>query len=268
MNVQSKVIVVTGAGSGIGRQLVLRLLDRGASVAAVDIDTEGLHTTRGLCGAGAARVSLHRVDIASRDDVSRLREEVTGRHGGVDAVINNAGVIHPFKPVAELEAGMAERMIAVNYLGVVSITRAFLPLLLERPTAHIVNVSSLGGLLAFPYQTLYGASKAAVKVFSEGLRAELRHTQVGVTVVFPGAIATNITRNCNAHTAQIEKLNRYYKGTSADAAAGRIIEGIERNRFRVTIGLDAKMLDLLYRFSPGLAVRLVGTLMQAALSPN
>jgi len=268
MDLQAKVFVVTGGGSGIGRQLVLNLLDRGAIVAAVDIDMEGLGATRDLCGPWANRLSLHRADVSDCDDVCRLARDVLARHRCVDGIINNAGIIHPFKPVLELDERIAERVFAVNYLGVVNVTRTFLPWLLERPSAHIANVSSLGGLFAFPNQTLYGASKAAVKVFSEGLYAELRHTAVGVTVVFPGAIATNITHNCAAHTARIDRLHRYYKGTSAERAARRIIAGIEANRARVTIGADAAILDGLYRLFPRLTVLLVGALMRAALPPD
>jgi short-subunit dehydrogenase len=265
MKVHNKVIVVTGGGSGIGQQLVLILLEKGAAVAAVDINLDGLVETRKLADALASKLSLHQTDISNRESVSRLVADVISRHGCVDAIINNAGVIHPFNSVVELDYNVIERMINVNYFGVINITKEFLPLLLKRPVAHIANVSSMGGLFAFPNQTFYGASKAAVKLFSEGLYVELKGTNVGVTAVFPGAIDTNITRNCGAHNARIEKFNQIYKGTPAATAARCIIAGIEKNRFRVIVGIDAKILSFLYRICPRLTILLVGKVMKLAM---
>ena len=265
MKVKNKVIVVTGGGSGIGRQLVLHLIRKGAVVAAVDVNADALNETKNLVSSPSSTLSLHQIDIANRASVSSLVAQVIGRHGCVDAIINNAGIIHPFHPINELDYGVIERMINVNVYGVINVTKEFLPLLLLRPTAHIVNVSSLGGLFAFPNQTFYGASKGAVKVFSEGLYAELRNTDVGVTVVFPGAINTNITKNCGAHNERIEKFNRIYKGTSAETAARCIVAGIEKCRFRVTVGIDAKILSFLYRVCPRLTIVLIGKVMKMAM---
>ena len=123
----------------------------------------------------------------------------------------------------------------------------------------------MGGLFAFPNQTYYGASKAAVKLLSEGLYVELKGTNVGVTVVFPGAINTNITKNCGAHNERIEKFNQIYKGTPAETAARCIIAAIEKNRFRVIVGIDAKILSFLYRLCPRLTIVLVGKVMKLAM---
>ncbi len=265
MKVHNKVIVVTGGGNGIGQQLVLNLLEKNAVVAAVDINLDGLVETKALAGALASKLSLHQTDISNGESVSRLVEEVISLHGCVDAIINNAGVIHPFNSVLELDYSVIERMINVNYYGVINITKGFLPLLLKRPVAHIANVSSMGGLFAFPNQTFYGASKAAVKLFSEGLYVELRGTSVGVTMVSPGAINTNITKNCGAHNEKIEKFSQLYKGTPAKTAARCIIAGIEKNKFNVLIGIDAKILSFLYRLSPRLTIVLVGTVMKMAI---
>jgi short-subunit dehydrogenase len=267
MKVQNKVIVVTGGGGGIGQQLVLNLLERGASVAAVDINVNGLNATKALAGHLSSKLSLHQADISNRESVAQLATEVTSHHGCVDGVINNAGIIHPFKPVNELDHGLIERIINVNLYGVINVTKVFLPLLLERPAAHIANVSSMGGLFAFPNQSIYGASKAAVKLLTEGLFTELRGTNVGVTVIYPGAIATDITKNCGAHSEKFDRIQKQiYGGTSPQTAARCIVDGIERNRFRVIIGVDAKILSFLYRIAPRLTILLVGKIMKMAMS--
>jgi len=264
MQVKGKVLVVTGGGDGIGRQIVLDLLRRGATVAAADINLNGLNETQKLASSLAAGLSVHQVDIANRDSVAALVAEVTRQHGHVDGVVNNAGIIHPFKPVNDLDYGVIERVVNVNLYGVINVTKAFLPLLLARPEAHIVNVSSMGGLFAFPLQTVYGATKAAVKVLSEGLFAELRGTHVGVTVVYPGAIATDITKNSGVHNKSLEKSG--FRGSSPQAAARQIVDGIEKNRFRVYVGMDSKVLDLVYRMNPRLVITNLSRLMNSVMS--
>lgn len=170
MKVRNKVILVTGGGSGIGQQLVLNLLLRGATVAAADINENGLNQTRLLAGALADRLSLHKTDISDRGAVKALADDFIGRHGHVDGIINNAGIIHRFEPVSELGFDVIDRIINVNLHGVFNITKAFLPHLKTRPEALIANISSMGGLFAFPNQTIYGASKAAVKLFTAAIK--------------------------------------------------------------------------------------------------
>lgn len=266
MKVQGKVVVVTGAGSGIGQQLVLTLLQRGAAVAAVDINASGLDATGKLAGQVQNRLSLHQADISSRESVARLARDVVHFHGHVDGVINNAGIIHPFRPILELDDELIERVVNVNLFGVINIIKAFLPLLLERPVAHIANVSSMGGLFAFPNQSIYGASKAAVKLVSEGLLTELRGSRVGVTVVYPGAIATDITRNCGAHNEKFDKVQKIYAGTLPRVAAQAIVDGIESGRFRVSIGIDARILSVFYRLFPRLTILLVDKVMRIVMA--
>ena len=206
MKVQNKVIVVTGGGNGIGRELVLNLLSRGARVAAVDIDESGLQETARLAEDKKDKLSMHIVNITDRDAVAALPEQVIAQHGAVDGVINNAGIIQPFVRVQELGYDAIERVMNVNFYGTLYMTKAFLPHLLKRPEAHIVNLSSMGGFLPVPGQSLYGASKAAVKLLTEALNSELKTTNVGVTVVFPGAIGTNIAVNSGvANTLRVEK---------------------------------------------------------------
>lgn len=265
MELAGKVFVVTGGGSGIGRQLVLRLLQRGAIVAAVDINPDALRVTQEMVAPNADKLSVHQVDISDRSAVAQLVQNVIQQHSQVDAIINNAGVIHPFKPVNELQYAAIDKVFSVNLHGVINLTKEFLPLLLNRPTAHITNISSMGGLFAFPKQTFYGASKAAVKLISEGLYAELKGTNVGVTVVFPGAINTDITRNSDSHDDKLDRFNRERLSTSPETAALKIVEAIEQNRFSLHIGLDAKLLGFLYRMLPKTTVRLLSRIMKIAI---
>ena len=192
MRVQSKVIVVTGGGSGIGRELALHLLSKNARVAAVDVDEAALRQTAELAANKKEDLSTHVVDITDKASVAKLPAQVISRHGSVDGIINNAGIIQPFVRVAEVEYSAIERVMGVNFYGTLHMIKAFLPHLLERPEAHLVNVSSMGGFLPVPGQSIYGASKAAVKLLTEGLRSELVETPVRVTVVIPGAVGTNI----------------------------------------------------------------------------
>lgn len=265
MKLSGKVVVVTGGGSGIGQQIVLTLLGKGARVAAVDINAAALQETQAQAGTLDSQLTLHQTDISDRDAVTQLVAEVVRQHSCVDVLINNAGIIHPFKSLHALEVGVIDKVIKVNLFGVINMTKAFLPLLLERPVAHIVNVSSMGGLFAFPKQTLYGATKAAVKLISEGLYSELRKTNVGVTVVFPGAVKTDITRNCDAYPVKLDRFSHLRYGTSAATAALRIVSAIEKNRFSVHIGADAKILGFLYRVFPRWTVMVLGRLMDIVL---
>lgn len=194
MKFAGKIMVVTGGGNGIGRQVVLELLRRGAIVAAVDIRQESLDETATNAEAGE-RLTTHVVDITDRERTEALSDDVVAAHGAVDGSINVAGIIQPFVKLNELEYDIIERVINVNLYGTIHMVKAFLPRLMERPVAHVANVSSMGGFLPVPGQTIYGASKAAVKLMTEGLYAELLETNVAVSVIMPGAVGTDITGN-------------------------------------------------------------------------
>lgn len=268
MKLADKVVVVTGGGSGIGRELVLLLLAKGSRVAAVDVDASSLQETSELVGSMKERLSTHVVNIADKEAVGQLPEQVIEAHGAVDGVINNAGIIQPFVRVGELDEADIERVMDVNFYGTVYMTRAFLPYLRKRPEAHIVNVSSMGGFLPVPGQTVYGASKAAVKLFTEGLRSELLDTNVRVTVVFPGAIGTNIAENSGLGRempAEGAEEESSFKPLPADKAAEIIVDGIEKNSYRVLVGSDARMMDLLYRLHPRFAANLIFKRMKSLL---
>ncbi|KAB7730418.1 SDR family NAD(P)-dependent oxidoreductase [Rudanella paleaurantiibacter] len=258
MKLQDKLVIVTGAGSGIGRELTLQLLQKGARVAGVDIHADALTQTGQLAGVGSDRFRGFTLDIADKSGVDAFPETVAAHFGHpADGLINNAGIIQPFKPVTELTTDEINRVFNVNFYGTLYLTRAFLPSFLQRPEAHIVNISSMGGFLPVPGQTIYGAAKAAVKLFTEGLYAELIGTNVRVTVVFPGAIATNITENSGLGTPKASTESSSIKPMPADKAAGAILDAIETNRFRVTVGSDARFLDLLYRFNPRYATEFI-----------
>lgn len=266
MKVASKVFVVTGGGNGMGRELVLLLLKMGARVAAVDISEKGLQETADLAGSMKERLSTHMVNITDRAAVEVLPEDVLAAHKVVDGLINCAGIIQKFVKFNELPFSEVDRVLNVNFNGTVNMTKAFLPLLLARPEGHIINFSSMGGYLPVPGQTVYGASKAAVKLFTEGLYAELMGSNVHVTIVFPGAIATNIAANSGVsiqmpESAQSSKI----KTTSPQEAARVVVDGIEKNSFRVFIGSDAKMMDFFYRLNPKQAVKLITDQMKSLL---
>ena len=265
MQVQNKVIVVTGAGNGIGRELCMLLLQKQAIVAGVDLNQEALAETQKIAGVGDDRFKGYVLDITDKANVDALPEEVVKHFGSVDGLINNAGIIQKFIPVNDLPIEQINRVMNVNFYGTLNMTKAFLPLLLKRPKAHIVNISSMGGFIAFPGQTIYGAAKAAVKIFTEGLYAELKDSNVNVTVVHPGAIATNITANSGLGGPKIDASSAKNAMTLSPAKAAKIIiRGMEKNKFRVTVGKDATFLDLLYRLNPRFATNFIGRMMKRA----
>ena len=263
-----KTVAVTGGGNGIGRELVLGLLKRGARVAALDMSEAGLADTVRLAGDDGGRVSTHVVNITDRPAVHALPEAIVTAHGQIDGLINCAGIIQPFVLFNDLDYEAIERVMNVNFWGTVHTCKAFLPYLLERPSAHIVNVSSVGGYLPVPGQTMYGASKAAVMLMTEGLHSELAATNVAVTVAFPGATATSISVNSGVTTAaqaEAQKGTSKIKMTEPDAAARLILEGMERDAYRVFAGSDAAMMDRLSRLAPEKAANLIYKQMRSIL---
>ncbi len=267
MKASGKLWVVTGGGNGMGRELVLQLLARGARVAAVDRSERSLAETAALSGDGAVSLSTFVLDITDQAGVEALPDRISAKSGPVDGLINNAGVIQPFVKVVDLGYPEIERVLKVNFFGTLHMTKAFLPRLIARPEAHLVNISSMGGFVPFPGQVLYGASKAAVKLLTEGLASELADTGVKVTVVFPGAVLTNIT--ANSGVAALPNPTAGQKppmiGLTPANAARIILKGIERDRVRVMVGIDARIMDFLSRLAPRTAARLIQKAMSRML---
>ena len=185
-------------------------------------------------------------------------------HGVVDVLINNAGIIQPFQRVEQLDYDTIDRVMNVNFMGTLYMVKAFLPLLRQRPVAHIANVSSMGGFFPFPGQTVYGASKAAVKLLTEGLYAELLDTNVGVSVVMPGAVATSITENSGVAAPDAEGA-KGLQPTEPETAARVILDGIAGNKLHVYVGNDSRAMSLAIKLAPKQATKLVQKQMKGLI---
>ena len=260
--ISGSAAAVTGAASGIGRALALELAARGCDLALADRDEAGLQQVAAEIGkTGTRKVTTHRVDVGEPAQIQEFANAAIAAHPSLNIVINNAGVAL-LGAFDEVDQAQMEWLININFWGVVHGTRAFLPQLSGREAAHIVNISSIFGIIAPSGQTAYCASKFAVRGFSESLRHEfwLNNSPVQLTVVHPGGIKTNIVRNMRTGAAitdnarrveSIERFDTEFAKTTSEVAAQTIIKGIEKNAPRVLIGNDAKFMDLLQRFRPG-----------------
>jgi len=259
--INGSAAAVTGAASGIGRALALELAARGCDLALADRDEAGLQQVAAEIGKTAKRkITTHRVDVADIKQIEDFAAAATSAHPGLNIVINNAGValLGNFN---EIEQAQMDWLFNINFWGVVHATRAFLPHLAKQPAAHIVNLSSIFGIIAPPGQTAYSAAKFAVRGFSESLRHELAMAKspVRLSVVHPGGVATNIVRNSRTGTGvtdnarRADSIDRFETMAinTPTTAAQRIITGIEKNQPRILIGGDAKFMDLLQRLLPG-----------------
>ena len=269
MKIHDKTFVVAGAGGGIGSELVLGLLQRGARVAGVDLKQENLDALKSRAGKLSSNLSLHPLNITDKEAVQKLPDDVITTHGSIDGVINCAGIILPFVKVNELKYDAIERVMNVNFFGTLYMTKSFLPYLLERDEAHLVNVSSMGGFLPVPGQSVYGASKAAVKLLTEGLYAELLDSPVRVSIVFPGATNTKITQNSGVHmpagAAMSDTAKLAARMLPADKAAAIILDGIEHDKPQIFTGSDSRMMNRLYRLNPVFATKFIAKQMKSLL---
>ena len=259
--IRGAAAAVTGAANGIGRALAFQLAARGCDLALADRDEAGLQAAAAELGKShAVKVSIHRVDVAQSDQIEAFAQSAIAAHPGLNILINNAGVALLGR-FDEIDQAEMEWLIDINFWGVVRTTRALLPQLSRQREAHIVNLSSIFGIVAPPGQTAYAAAKFAVRGFSESLRHELQMaaSPIRLSVVHPGGVATSIARNSrtgvgmtdNARRAQsIERFEAAAKTTPAEAAL-RIVTGIEKNSPRILIGNDARFMDWLQRLRPG-----------------
>ena len=265
---EDKTIAITGAGSGIGRALAQGLAARGAKLALADKDAAGLDAT--IAQLGNAHTSRHVVDVGDRDAVYAFAEATAATFGTVDGVINNAGVA-VVGTMADTSDADFQWLMDINFWGVVHGTRAFLPLVRQAETGWIVNVSSVFGLIGYPGQSAYNASKFAVRGFTEALRHELAALapHVRVVCVHPGGIKTQIARNARFHPNRLSGLSREQAvdqfdqstPTTPDQAAATILRGMERGRPRVLIGPDARLIDTVQRLMPAGYLTLLGRLL-------
>ena len=256
MRLAGRTAVITGAAGGIGRAIAMSLARRGCHLALTDIDETGMAGTADLTRGHGIRVSRHRIDVADRAAVANFPDIVIAEHGGVDVLVNNAGVAvgGTFEQVSDEDF---EWLFEINFWGVVRMTRAFLPLLRASDDARVVNLSSIYGVVAPPEQTAYSASKFAVRGFTEALRHELEGSGVGVSVVHPGGVATSIAENARvpAETSEEEiarRRARYRKllRLPPEVAGEAIVRGIERRQSRILVGSDAKVISLIARLLP------------------
>jgi NADP-dependent 3-hydroxy acid dehydrogenase YdfG len=266
-----KVAVVTGAGSGIGQALALELGRSGAKVAISDVDVEGLAQTEEQLKAIGAHVKADRLDVTEREAFLAYADSVAEHFGKVNQIYNNAGIafsgdveVSQFKDI--------ERVMDVDFWGVVNGTKAFLPHLIASGDGHVINVSSLFGLMSVPGQAAYNSAKFAVRGFTEALRQEmvLAGHPVGVTTVHPGGIKTAIARNATAAEGldanDLAKMfDKRLARTSPKRAAEIILEAVRKNKARVLVGADAKALDLLVRLTGSGYQRIVGLSMSRVM---
>lgn len=268
MKIHGKVFIITGAGSGMGRQLSLQLIAKGAMVAGVDLHKKPLHETLELSGGNQKLFFPIEHDITDFEQSANIISSIQSHFGQIDGIINNAGIIQPFIKIQDLPIEKIIQVMNVNFYGTVYLTKAVLPILLQRPEAHIVNISSMGGFLPVPGQSVYGASKAAVKLFTEGLYAELKNSSVRVSVVFPGAVATNISENSGVKIeipAGEQAQNSSMQALPSETAAQIIIDGIQNDKLHILVGSDSKFLNFLYRLAPKYATDFITKKMQSLL---
>jgi len=246
---EGRVVVITGAASGIGRALAVDLAGRGATLALSDVDTVGLAETARLASSLGAEVKSDHLDVTQREAVYAYADAVVARFGKVNQLYNNAGIAYHGE-FERSEFKDIERIVDVDFWGVVNGTKAFLPHLIASGDGHLINVSSLFGLLGIPGQTAYNAAKFAVRGFTESLRQEMliaKHP-VRVTCVHPGGIKTAIARNAAVPDGDDQQsfaqfFDSKLARTTPEAAAKTILRGVRKNRPRVLIGADAKLLD-------------------------
>lgn len=246
--------VITGAGSGIGRSLALQLNARGCRLYISDINPESLAETARLLSRQDVPCDQQQLDVADRAAMHTWADRIGAERDSVDIVINNAGVGLADR-VDEMSYDNLDWMMGVNFWGVVQGSMAFLPLLKQAPQGHLVNISSMFGLIGVPTQSAYNAAKFAVRGFTESLRQEMRGSRVHVCCVHPGGIATDIARHSRGGSLDIspdERDARFRKmaRTSPESAAAQILKAVERKKHRLLIGLDAKLVSLVSRLFP------------------
>ena len=267
-----RVVAITGAGSGIGRALALEAAARGAHLALSDVNVDRVAETAALVPPGDRRVTTAALDVADRAAVHAWADDVVADHGSVNVIVNNAGVAL-MAPVAELTIEDFRWLMDINFWGVVHGTDAFLPHLKAAGSGHVVNISSVFGLMAIPSQAAYNASKFAVRGYTDALRIELEveGSQVSATTIHPGGIKTNIARDARgkaddpALRAESERSFDAVARTTPEKAARQILDAVEKNRRRALIGPDAIVFDAVARMPAVVPQRLLAAFARRRL---
>lgn len=251
-NIQGKVAVITGAGSGIGRALAICLAHEGCHLAISDMNMEGLEKTKKLTAYSTVQVRSYYLDVADKEAVYAHADDVERDFGQVNLIFNNAGVALSSKLV-DIDIKDFEWLMNIDFWGVVYGTQAFLPKLITSGEGYIINISSIFGMISVPKQGAYNAAKFAVRGYTEALRQELMMDAlpVGVSCVHPGGIKTDIARNARIGPgedhAQIDNHFDKFARTTPNKAAQIILKGIKRNKSRIIIGTDAHVIHFMYR---------------------
>jgi len=272
---KNSVAVITGAGSGIGRQLCLQLASAGAHLAMVDINSDNLDDTEKLVRSVNTEIEVKKtvIDVSDKQAVFSLAEESLAHFSKVNLVINNAGVAMSSGSLWETSIEDFEWLMGINFNGVLYGTKAFLPILEKSQWGHIVNISSLFGLIGVPEQAHYNSSKFAVRGLTESLRQELElaESNISCTSVHPGGIKTSIAKNAKI-SKKLDQQNKLIRDnfedfamTTAESAAKQILMGVIKNKRRVLIGKDAKLLDWVQRHFPNHYQRVYQRLVSLAL---
>jgi NAD(P)-dependent dehydrogenase (short-subunit alcohol dehydrogenase family) len=265
-DLRDKVAVVTGAGSGIGRATAIALAEKGCHLAITDIREETLRETAKMIEGLGRKVSVHLVDAASRSQMAALPDAVLAAHGAVHIVVNNAGVAVA-APFEHQSLEDLDWILGINLWGVIYGCKFFLPHLKRAGEGHIVNISSIFGIVGPPNQSSYAVAKFGVRGLSESLRAELEPCGIGVTSVHPGAIKTNIVRDSRwdpdpqAVPPRQQALDFFEKrGVGPEVVAAALVRGIERNAMRVLVPGQAHFIDILKRLFPVGANRILNAI--------
>ena len=272
---QNKVSVVTGAGSGMGRYLALNLAQEGSDVVICDINQKALNETKDLIKAYNVSCSSLNLDLREKNNIDTLVEETISNHGKVDLLFNNAGVVTA-SPFLEMKESDWDWCNDLNYNSLVYCSRAFLPHLMKENESALVNTSSIFGIITTPNNTVYHATKFAVRGFTESLAMELRDDPIQINCVYPGHIGTNIVldarfkkeilltngeyaKDSNGKLLTVEDVGSTFRetGMNPNKAAKIILKGVKKNKRRIFVGLDAKVMEIAQRLSPSHYIRII-----------
>ena len=272
---QNKVSVVTGAGSGMGRYLALNLAQEGSDVVICDINQKALNETEDLIKAYNVSCSSLNLDLREKNNIDTLVEETISNHGKIDLLFNNAGVVTA-SPFLEMKESDWDWCNDLNYNSLVYCSRAFLPHLMKENESALVNTSSIFGIITTPNNTVYHATKFAVRGFTESLAMELRDDPIQINCVYPGHIGTNIVldarfkkeilltngeyaKDANGKPLTVEDVGSTFRetGMNPNKAAKIILKGVKKNKRRIFVGLDAKVMEIAQRLSPSHYIRII-----------